>query len=129
MKEKADQFAPAEGVDAGKRGYAITLRIAKPYMRGEKDPGQVRADIEAGFVTTLKNRLSDEPFHVRSGGTYGDINVSTPTNLYGLHPNRLRDDGRNSYECIMVTLTFEIGIAPPPPPPPPADAGEGVSNG
>jgi hypothetical protein len=96
--------------------YRVTMQLAKAQLPAGKPPEEIREEIKNGFVVPLRNKLLDEPFWVRaSEGSYGDINVGTPEEIYGLHPGKRTDDGRSSFFCVMVTITFEIGVPPPEP--------------
>jgi type IV pilus assembly protein PilM len=105
-------------------GQRVVLQIAKRYSGGEGGPGRVRDDLKASVVSGLERDLADAPFYVReSSSDYGTIQVSTAKELYFLHPDAENDPGRNTFNCLMLTLTFEIGVAPEPPAPAPAEEG------
>jgi type IV pilus assembly protein PilM len=110
------------------RGYRVVLHVAKPYARGTANPAAIRDDIKGTFVTALTNSLIEPPFSVRSGpalSDYGEMTVSTPEIIYGLDKGRKREPDGNSFECVMVTVTFEIGFAKPKPQPAPEGGEEG----
>jgi type IV pilus assembly protein PilM len=96
-------------------GHRVTLQVARRYNRGAVDPGAVRDQIKVD-INPLRTKLSDAPFWIRTGPTaeeYGDLNVTPPTVLFFLHPDATQDPGRDTFECVAVNLTFEIGIPKP----------------
>lgn len=119
VRQKAveGQAAPAYEV----RMQVLATRRA--VGAGKERPDQVRDRIKNDFVTKLTNRLSEEPFWVKSSAGYGAINVSPPKELYGLHPSKTFDE--QVFYGVAVTLTFEVGVPKPEPKPEPAEQGEG----
>lgn len=97
--------------------YSIELRVAKALDKGaSQGASDVRAKIKTEIADKLTEQLSGAPFWIRKPGTtnYGKMEISTSKDIYAVYPDREEEFGRNPFHCIMVTLKFEIGIAPPP---------------
>lgn len=104
---------PAQAT-AGSAGYEVSLQVVR--SRGERRPDQVRDEIKDGLVAELTNRLRGAPFWVKTGDRYGEIAVSTPKEIYKVHPAATQDDMRG-FAGVMVTITFEVGVPEPKPEP------------
>ena len=108
-----------EAVTGHKPNYPLIgdseLKVAKAL---DESAGQgasdVRAKIKAEVADKLTEQLAGEPFWIRKPGTttYGKMEISTSKDIYAVHPEREEEYGRNPFHCIMVTLTFEIGVPP-----------------
>ena len=103
--------------------YKVVIRVAKHNPRSAgKRPDELREEIKRDVASELVKRLKDAPFWLRNSENgrpeYGEINVSTPIDIYALEPSQ-RIEPMNPFQCVMVTLTFEVGV--PKPEPKPAD--------
>lgn len=104
---------PGEG--GGEQPYKVTMHIAQTLPQGDS-PASVRESIKSEFVNGLTSRLEGAPFYVRNDQKipkkYGEIDVGTPVEIYRLDPNARVDPGRKAFFCVMVELSFEIGVPP-----------------
>jgi len=110
--------------------YKVELVVAKPMPRELLDnPNEIRDRIRREFVTPLEDRLADAPFYLRDANrdpvVYGEAEVGTATKISALHP-RITSNvlGRPEFPCVMVTVTFEVGVPPEPEQPAPAAGGD-----
>lgn len=105
---------PAQ-VDVKAAGYEVSLQVVRARP-GDRRPDQVRDEIKDDVVAKLTNRLKGAPFWVKTGDRYGEIAVSTPKEIYKVHPAATQDDMRG-FAAVMVTITFEVGVPEPEPEP------------
>lgn len=113
--------------------FRVDMTIARPVPR-DKEGGldELWRMVGREFVKPLVNKLDKPPFFVRDteNGTYGASGsyMRRFTEIFALHPDERSDDGGpQSFHCIMVPISFEVGIPKPEAPPPPAEGeGEGM---
>lgn len=114
--------------------FRVDMTVARPVPQGKQgELDELWRTVGREFVKPLINKLDKAPFFVRDteGGTYGASGSYSkrPTEIFALHPDERSDNGGpESFHCIMVPVSFEIGI-PQPPPPPPAEEGAVDQNG